>query len=100
MELREFKRSSLNTPQTPKVDGDGVTPFGYCYQNGELITDIKEYKTVMAIMSLWNKGTAVKAIVQHLNDQKISTRYDKKWTPELVKKIIKRNERDKKKKAM
>lgn len=100
VELREFKRSSLSTPKTPKVAGDGVAPFGFCYQSGELITDISEYKTVFAIIKLWQRGTALKAIVQHLNDQKIPTRHDKKWTQELVKKIIKRHEKEKNKKAM
>lgn len=70
----------------------GGSPFGYCYKEGKLIPDKKEYRVVIAIYALWRKGTPLKAIVDHLHKQKTLTRMNKKWTQVAIERIIQRHE--------
>lgn len=89
--LRKFDHDSLNATKKPKASSNGVAPFGYYFHKNILIKDLKEYKVVQAIIMLWLKGTTMKAIATHLNDNKISTRHSTKWNIGLIKLIIKRN---------
>ncbi len=95
MALRKFDHANLKNAKKPKTSSNGVAPFGYSFQDGELVTDIKEYKIVLAILKLWQQGTPHKAIVTHLNTNKIPTRHGLKWNIGLVKIIIKRNQKEK-----
>jgi len=92
VELRVFKRSSLQLPATPKNSVSGGSPYGYSYKNGQLVPDKKEHRVVTAIYALWKKGTPLKAIVDHLHRKKILTRMNRKWTQTAIQKIIQRHE--------
>lgn len=92
MELRVFKRASLKVISGAKNSAKGGSPYGYCYEKGELVPDKKEHRIVRAIYALWKKGNALKAIVDHLHKQKILTRMNKKWTQSAIEKIIQRHE--------
>ncbi len=98
--LRTFDHANLKNAKKPKTSQHGVSPFGYSFQQGELVTDIKEYKTVLAILKLWQQGTPLNAIVAHLNTNNIPTRHGLKWNNGLVKIIIKKNQQRKIKKAI
>jgi hypothetical protein len=93
--LRKFDHDTLTYHPKPKISNNGAAPFGYCFQNGKLIEDTKEYRTVLAILALWRQGMRMKAIASHLNANKIPTRHGISWNPNLVKMIIKRNQNKK-----
>jgi hypothetical protein len=67
-------------------------PYGYAYLEGKLVIDPKKYKTVHEIYRQWQKRKNNRAIARNLNDQKITTRAGKKWTNEIIKRIIDRHE--------
>ena len=72
----------------------GTIPFGYDYLEGKLVTDPKEYKIVLNIYRQWKNAQGFRAIARSLNSQRILTRTGKKWTHELIKRIINRHEDD------
>jgi transposase InsO family protein len=75
------------------VTKGGPVPYGYAYHEGKLVVDPKEYKVVLEIYRQWQKRKNYRAIARYLNDQQITTRAGKKWTNEIIKRIINRHER-------
>jgi hypothetical protein len=71
----------------------GPVPYGYAYLEGKLVVDPKEYKVVLEIYRQWQKRKNYRAIARYLNDQQIITRAGKKWTNEIIKRIIDRHEK-------
>lgn len=95
--LRKNKSAKkLETKRQIIVKGGGV-PYGYAYLEGQLLIDPKEYKNILKIYRQWQNAQSYRAIARHLNDQKITTRAGKKWTNEIIKRIIDRHESDLKK---
>lgn len=92
VELRDFDRSTLKVPTGKKHNETGGSPYGYCYHEGKLVKDKREYRIVLGIYTLWKKGMSAKAIVEHLHIKKIFTRMNKKWTQEGIRRIIQRHE--------
>jgi hypothetical protein len=79
-----------------KIDGTknkrgGHTPYGYAYLDGQLLIDPKEQIIVRKILKLYQSGLSGNAIARELNNQKISSRNGKSWSPSVVREIIKRN---------
>lgn len=72
----------------------GNTPFGFCYLEGKLVVDPREYKVVLEMHRLWKRGQGLRAISRHLNDKGIPTRFGKSWKHEVVKHIIERHEQE------
>ncbi len=74
--------------------GSGQTrnkpPFGYCYFQGELVIDPREYPTVQFIESLWKQGRTVGEIVRELNGKGYRSRLNRELGYGVVKNIIKR----------
>ncbi len=66
----------------------------YCYLEGELVKEPREYKVVIEMERLWQAGRSLRAIARTLNERKIPTRQSKTWRHEVVKKIIERHERE------
>jgi uncharacterized membrane protein len=89
------KKTATKTPlkSSVKLKG-GIPAYGYVCHNGETILAPKEYKIVIKIYRLWQKGENYSAIVRHLESKKIPTRNGKKWAHELIKRIITRHECD------
>ncbi len=72
----------------------GPVPYGYAYLEGRLVPDPKEYKIVLNIHRYWQVGESYRGIAGKLNDKGITTRTGKKWTNEIIKRIIDRQECD------
>lgn len=67
-------------------------PFGFCYFQGEVVKDPKEYPTLLLIQSLWKQGTSISSIVRHLDGKGIQTRTGKSWSYNVIKATIQRLE--------
>ena len=63
-------------------------PFGFCYFQGQVIKDPKEYPTLQLIQSLWKQGTSISSIVRKLDEKRIKSRMKKPWSYNVVKSII------------
>lgn len=68
-------------------------PFGYCYFQGEIIRDPKEYPTLLLIRSLWKQGMSISSIVRDLDGKRIQSRMKKPWSYNVIKATIGRFER-------
>ena len=97
MSLRKNITATKTRLTSPVRLRSGVPAYGYVYHNGETIPAPEEYKIVIKIYQLWQKGENYSAIARHLDGQKIPTRNRKKWAHELIKRIINRHEGDLKK---
>lgn len=67
-------------------------PYGYCFFDGEVIKDPKEYPTLQLIHSLWKQGQSISSIVRHLDGKKIKSRMKKPWSYNVAKSVIQRIE--------
>ena len=85
---KSTKKLSIKRKAIAKV---GPAPYGYGYLEGKLAPDPKEFRVVLEIYHQWQKAQSYRAIARYLNDQKISTRADKRWTNEIIKRIIDRH---------
>ena len=65
-------------------------PYGWCFSQGELIKDPREYPVVQLIESLWKQGRAVGEIVRHLNENGYRSRLNRDWGYGVVKGVISR----------
>ncbi len=63
-------------------------PYGFCYFQGQVIKDPKEYPSLQLIQSLWKQGTSISSIVRKLDEKGIKTRMKKPWSYNVIKSII------------
>lgn len=63
-------------------------PFGFCYFQGEVIKDPKEYPTLLLIQNLWKQGASISSIVRHLDGKGIQSRMVKPWSYNVIKAVI------------
>lgn len=94
MSLRANKTATKTKLKSSVKLKGGVPAYGYIYHKGKTIPAPKEYKIVIKIYRLWQKGENYSAIAHHLNSKKIPTRNGRKWAHELIKRIINRHECD------
>ena len=92
--IRDFSGNHRAKLDLTQVVRPGNTPFGYCYLEGKLVVDPREYKVVLEMYRLWKNGQSLRAISRHLNSQRVPTRFGKSWKHEVVKKIIERHEQE------
>ena len=96
---RESLRPQVSVPFERWRKGHGKVrnkpPFGYCFFQGELVKDTREYPTVLFIESLWKQGKKVGEIVRELNGKGYRSRMIRAWGYGVVKGIIKRLENPK-----
>lgn len=72
----------------------GPPPYGYCYLDGLLTKDPKEYAILQIIRQQWTLKKSLVDIANYLNGKKIKTRSQKIWRPPIILKIIKRLEEE------
>lgn len=76
------------------IKGHGKTrikpPYGWCFSQGELVKDQREYPIVQLIESLWKQGRTVGVIVRYLNGNGYRSRLNRDWGYGVIKGIIKR----------
>lgn len=92
--IRSHKSGTEEHPKNPMILKSSVPPYGYAYVRGVMVPAPKEHKTVLKIYQLWTSGLTLGVIAQKLDNQKIPTRSGRKWSRELIKKIIERHETD------
>lgn len=95
--LRKYKPVTATPLKRSSGMRSGTIPYGYAYLEGKLVPEPKEYKIVLNVCQQWKSGHSFRAISRNLNDQRILTRTGKKWTHELIKRVIDRHESDLKK---
>jgi len=68
--------------------------FGFCYFQGKIIKEPKEYPTLQLIYRFWNEGKTNYEITLNLNKAKILTRTGKSWSWSTIKYIVSRFENE------
>jgi DNA invertase Pin-like site-specific DNA recombinase len=86
--LRKNITSKNPTSNRTKGMRSGTIPYGYTYLDGKLVKDPHEYKNVIKAFRYWQSGKSFRAIARELQCQKLPTRTGKKWSHELIKKMI------------
>lgn len=68
-------------------------PYGFCYFEGEVIKDPKEYPTLLLIQNLWKQGTSISSIMMKLGERgsRSRSRTNKTWSYNVIKSIIRRS---------
>lgn len=64
-------------------------PYGYNYENNELIVDKKEATIVKDIFNLYVDGLSMNKIAEHLNEKNIPTKQNRTWRAQTISKILK-----------
>lgn len=80
MALRKLKRVK-----------QGARPYyGFCYFEGEIVKDPREYLTLVLIHDLWKEGKTIHRIVKELHDRSLTSRTGRKWSWAAVSNIVTR----------
>lgn len=66
--------------------------FGFCYFEGQITKDPREFPTLRLIHRRWNEKRTIHEIAVELNNAKIPSRSGKQWSWAALKKIINRFE--------
>jgi len=88
--LRQKENSSHVKNWQRRGKKGALPPYGFCYFQGEIVPHPKEYKTLLVIRKLWQKGMNSNAIATELNRQRIPSRMAKAWSWNAVKNIVDR----------
>ena len=67
-------------------------PYGFCFLQGELVRDPKEYPTLLLVNNLWTRGSDIMSILSTLSDRGLKSRTGKEWTYGVIKSIVQRME--------
>lgn len=70
--------------------GSGNTSYGYCYLDGQLVSDPKEQQVIRRIVEMRKNGMSYRSIAEFLNRQGTPTRHGKTWRHVVVKEIYER----------
>ena len=89
-------RSHIAAPFSSKKKVPGKTnirpPYGFCYFQGLIVPDQKEYGNLLLLYKLWKSNTNPNRISELLNEKKIPPRIAKCWNRNSVINIITRFE--------
>jgi len=66
-------------------------PYGFCYFQGEVIKDPKEYPTLQLILNLRKQGMALGGIQRTLEKKKLKSRTGKPWSYNVIKAAVSRS---------
>lgn len=76
-----------------KSGKQGALPyFGFCYFQGKIIKDPREYPTLEFIFKCWKQGLTIHQINKELNQKNFLSRTNKNWCWAAIKKVITRFE--------
>lgn len=90
MTLRINKSVSSNEVLRQSFKNSAPPPFGYCYLDGALVKDPKEYPIFQIIEKQWRLGQSPSAIARLLNDRKLKTRKGNIWKQPTIFNIVQR----------
>lgn len=65
-------------------------PYGFCYFQGQVVPDQREYENLQLLHRLWKEGVNPNAIADQLNAKKIPPRKAKVWNRNSVVNILER----------
>lgn len=65
-------------------------PYGFCYFQGRVVPDQREYENLQLLHRLWKEGVNPNAIANQLNAKKIPPRKAKAWNRNSVVNILER----------
>lgn len=89
-------RPNVATPffrQKKEVGKSNIRPpYGFCYFQGKVVPDQKEYENLMLIYQLWKLGTNPNRIADTLTEKKIKPRLAKSWNRNSIINILNRFE--------
>lgn len=89
-------RSSVPAPFSSAIRDSAKTNaapyFGFCFFQGQVIPDPKEFVNLQLIHELWKSGINPNRIAEKLNAKKIRPRCAQKWNRNSIIKIINRFE--------
>lgn len=69
----------------------GARPYyGFCYFEGEIVKDPREYPTLVLIHDFWKEGKTIHQIVKELNCRSLTSRTGRKWSWAAVSNIVTR----------
>jgi hypothetical protein len=60
-------------------------PYGFCFFEGRVIKEPREYKTLLVIQNLGKQGVSISSIVDHLNCKGLKSRTGKCWSYNVIK---------------
>lgn len=66
--------------------------YGFCYFQGRVVKDPREYENLLLIYHLWKSGANPNSIATHLNSKKVPARRASSWNRNSVVNILKRFE--------
>lgn len=94
--MRIELRPNIATPFFKKKREAGKSnvrpPYGFCYFQGKVVPDQKEYENLMLIYQLWKSGTNPNRLADTLTEKKIQPRLAKSWNRNSVINILNRFE--------
>lgn len=90
IELRPNKILSVTAAKAKKCKSGAPPYYGFCYFQGKLVPDPREYENLLLIHRLWESGVNPNAIATMLNSKKTPARSAKSWNRNSVVKIIER----------
>jgi hypothetical protein len=64
--------------------------YGFCYFEGQVIKDPREFPTLLLIHKRWSDGRTAHEIVQELNQASLPSRTNKKWSWKTISNILTR----------
>ena len=98
-ELRQFglklrdKEPQATHLRSLKSGKQSTKPYyGFCYFEGEIVKDPREFSTLQLIHRLWGQGKSIHQINLELNRARISSRTGKEWSWAALQNIVARFE--------
>jgi len=88
--LREQNAVSSTEVLRRKFKSSAPPPYGYCYLNGRLERDPREFPTLQIIDQQRRLGRSPTAIAHYLNDRKFKSRTGKNWKQPTIYYIVQR----------
>ena len=65
-------------------------PYGFCFLQGEVVREPKEYPTLLVIYKLWTQGGSIMSILGALTSKGMKSRTGKDWSYGVIKSIVRR----------
>lgn len=88
--FRPNKSVSFLENQRQTFKSGAPPPYGYCYLDGALQKDSREYPVLQIIDKQRQVGRTPTEIARYLADRKFKTRYGKVWNQALVFNVVQR----------
>lgn len=92
VELRENLAAPISIAIKTVGKGNAQPYFGFCYFQGTLVPNPKEYDTLLLIYNHWKLKLNPNSISSQLNEKKLSPRTASEWNRNSIVKIIERFE--------